>query len=133
MTIRLACAEDTIHVVRSLQNKKMSYNTPAHAKDDIANGYLYVMEDCGKIIASCAFFPSHRGYMAIKRLCIYNKKNKGKGIAKEFFAFFSSMPYPAFGCTPWNDNPAILHVVEKAGFKYQYTFNEKYCFYLLTK
>ena len=48
MTIRFAKREDTIHIIRAIQNKRMDYNTPAQAKEDVKLGRLVVVEENGK-------------------------------------------------------------------------------------
>ena len=131
MTIRFANNADTIHVVRSLQNKGMDYNTPAQAKNDITCGRLLVVEENGKLLGSCALVKKpHRGYTAITRVCVYSKKSCGKGIAQMMVNYVCSLGLGALGATPWNDNPAMCHVFEKAGFVYQYTFKKNYEFFL---
>ena len=54
MTIRKATNEDLLHVVRSLQNKKISYNSTKQAKADLAAGNLYIAE-----------LPLERGFLRI--------------------------------------------------------------------
>ena len=130
MIIRKATSADTIHIIRSLQNKKIHYNTPAHAKEDVNNDCLYILEHENKIIAQCALiYDAERKYYAMKRLCVYNKKNLGKGIAQMFISYFEHLGVPALGVTPWEENKAMIHILEKNGFIYQYTFLENYLFY----
>lgn len=129
MEIRFATAADTIHVMRSLQNKHIDYNTPAQAKNDIALGRLIVAVDGNKIVGSIAIVPEEEyQYTAIKRMCVYNKKYRGRGIAKALMEYVCALDLGTIGATPW-DNPATIHLLEKFGFKYQYTFMEHYNFY----
>lgn len=133
MNIRIATSADYIHICRSLQNKGIDYITTKQAKNDIDNNRLYIIENNGKIISQCALVPEpNYNYTAIKRMCVYNKKNAGCGIANAFVNYFVSNFYDNLGCTPWEDNGAMRHILEKHGFVYQYTFLENYCFYLLT-
>lgn len=130
MIVRFASNEDTLSVIRSIQNKRMNYNTTAQAKQDISLGRLVVVEENGKLLGSCAIVKeTNRGYTAIKRVCVYSKKSRGKGVAQALIAFVCSLGLGTLGATPWNDNPAMCHIFKKFGFKYQYTFLENYDFY----
>ena len=131
MTIRFATANDKIHIIRSLQNKKIEYNTTAQAKTDIENGRLLIAVIDNKIVGSLAIVPEPSySYTALKRLCVYNKKYRGKGIANQLIATASTFVSGPVGATPWANNPATIHLFEKNGFTYQYTFLENYNFYL---
>ena len=131
MYIRKATAQDQLSIIRSLQNKHIEYNTPSHIKTDIARGRLFVAIENNKIVAQCALVeePTYH-YTALKRLCIYNKKNYGKGIANQFIQFFIETTNCALGATPWTDNGAMAHLLTKYGFTHQYTFMGNYEFYL---
>ena len=130
MTIRFAKREDTIHIIRAIQNKRMDYNTPAQAREDVNLGRLVVVEENGKLLGSCAIVKDElRGYTAIKRVCVYSKKSRGKGVAQSLVGFVCSLGLGALGATPWNDNPAMCHIFQKFGFEYQYTFLKYYDFY----
>lgn len=130
MVIRLATKADYKGVACSLRNKKIEYITPFHAKNDIENQRLFVMEEEGKVIAQCALvYEAVYNYYAIKRLVVYNKKNCGRGIAEKFITFFCEKDIPALGCTPWKDNIVMKKLLERNGFVYQYTFMENYQFY----
>lgn len=131
MKIRLANSADYKRIATALRNKHIDYITPAHAREDIANHRLYVVEEDGMIIAQCALVeePAHH-YHAIKRLVIYNRKNCGRGIAQRFIRYFCTMNLPALGCTPWSDNKVMCRLLVKNGFTYQYTFLNNYEFYL---
>ena len=130
MEIRLATNNDTIHIIRAIQNKHMDYNTTAGVKNDIALARLYVAVDGDKILGSIAVvYKAHRGYYAIMRCCVYSKKSKGKGVASALIDFVLALNLGDYGVTPWNDNPVMCHIVEKRGFVYQYTFNTNYNFY----
>lgn len=130
MIVRLANKSDYRGVARSLANKNISYISSIHAKNDIENNRLFVMEENGKAIAQCALvYEPLYNYYAIKRLVVYNKKNCGRGIAQQFISFFCAMDLPALGCTPWADNVAMKKLLERNGFVYQYTFMDNYQFY----
>ena len=133
MIIRYATTADKIHIIRSLQNKKIAYNTTAQAKEDIEKGRLLIAIINEKIVGSLAIVPepAHR-YTALKRLCVYNKKYRGRGIANELITTASALISGPVGATPWANNPATIHLFEKNGFTYQYTFLENYKFYLKT-
>lgn len=131
MEIRKATAQDRISIIRSLQNKGIEYNTTAHAKEDIQKGRMFLAIENGKIVAQCCLVEEPLfHYTAIKKLCVYNKKNEGKGIAGAFVRYFATTFEGALGCTPWTDNGAMRHLLEKNGFAHQYTFLENYEFYL---
>ena len=130
MIVRYATKEDTLHVVRALQNKKMEYNTTADAKNDIALNRLVVAVENGKILGSVAIvYKAHRGYYAIMRGCVYSKRSKGKGVMSALIDFVLALNLGTYGATPWNDNPAMIHIFVKRGFEYQYTFKKNYDFY----
>lgn len=131
MTIRFANKNDTIRIIRSIQNKHMDYNTPAHVKADIAAGRLVVIEENGKLLGSCAIVKEEAwDYTAIKRVCVYSSKSRGKGVAQNLIGFVCSLGLGTLGATPWNDNPTMCHIFQKFGFEYQYTFQQYYEFYL---
>lgn len=130
MIVRWANENDTIRIIRAIQNKKMDWNTSANVREDIKNHNLIVAEDNGKLLGSVALkYKPHRGYYSFLRMCIYSKKSTGKGVASALIDFALALGYKCYGGTPWNDNPAMIHIFEKRGFKYQYTFKEKYNFY----
>ena len=130
MIIRYATEKDTVRIIRAIQNKHMDYNTTADVREDVKNGYLFVAEENNKLLGSAAvFYKSHRSYYAITRVCVYSKKSCGKGVASALVKYILSLGLGAYGATPWDDNPAMRHIFEKYGFKYQYTFKEHYCFY----
>ena len=129
--IRQATQTDYIHIVRAIQNKHISFITPAHIKEDIKNNRQYVLAENNHIIGiiSLVYDPIYK-YYAIKRLCILNKKNNGKGYGKMLLSYLATLPLNNIGCTPWIDNYKMKHLLETLGFKLQYIFDEKWCFYL---
>lgn len=130
MTIRFAEQADAIHIIRAIQNKHMDYNTTADVKNDIALGRLLVAVDGGKRLGSLAIvYKPHRGYYALMRGCVYSKQSRGKGVMTALIKYAISLNLGDLGGTPWNTNPAIIHIFQKCGFQYQYTFNKFYDFY----
>ena len=130
MTIRYALPSDTLHIIRAIQNKKMDYNTAQDVKVDVAAHRLVVAVEGDKILGSVAIvYKPHRGYFAIMRMCVYSKTSKGKGVASALIDFVLALELGEYGATPWSDNPAMIHILVKRGFVYQYTFNENYNYY----
>ena len=130
MEIRRAINADYIKIVRAIQNKHIEYITPAHVKEDIALGRQFVMMDGEKVIAILSLvYDADYGYFAMKRLCVLNKKNNGKGYAQMMLRVVSGQANGKVGCTPWIDNGAMRHTLEKLGFTLEYVFSEKWCFY----
>ena len=130
MEIRRAVNADYIKIVRAIQNKHIDYITPAHVREDIALGRQFVMIDNEKVIAILSLvYDADYGYFAMKRLCVTNKKNKGKGYAQMMLSAVSGQASGKVGCTPWADNGAMRHTLEKLGFSLEYIFSEKWCFY----
>ena len=130
MTIRHATAADLKSITCALRNKKINYNTPAHAREDVRQDRLFVIENNGALIAQCAlvFDDVRQGYY-MKRLCVYNSKRACKGVAQMFIDFFFSLGIASLAVTPWDDNKAMIHILEKNGFEFQYRFLEKYLYY----
>lgn len=130
MEIRYATPQDTIRIIRAIQNKHMDYNTPADVRADVEAGQLLVAEENGKLLGSVAvFYKPHRGYHAITRMCIYSKRSTGKGVASALIDYILTLGYDTLGATPWEENVAMCHIFEKRGFIFQYQFLEKYKFY----
>lgn len=130
MMIRQATTNDTIHVVRSLQNKRIEYATTAMAKADISNSRMYLLEEDGKIVAMCSVvYDNHYDYYAIKRVVVFNKKNCGKGYASSLISYVSSLGFSSIGCTPWIDNISMQKLLIKLGFHFEYLFNNCWTFY----
>ena len=92
--------------------------------------YDYVIIENEKPIAQCALVAETAyNYTAMKRMVIYRKENRGRGLADMLIEHFSSMNL-TIGATPWTENERIKHILRKHGFEYQYTFSEKYEFFL---
>ena len=130
MEIRKATQQDLIRVIRSIQNKHIDYITPAHVREDIRAERLFVMVDNSKVIAILSLvWDAEHNYFAMKRLCVPNKKNNGKGYAQLMLRHVSAQATGKVGCTPWADNAAMRHTLEKLGFQLEYIFEKKWCFY----
>lgn len=130
MEIRKATQADLIHIIRAIQNKRIGYITPAHAREDVKSGRQFIMVENGKVVAILSLvYDQEHGYFAMKRLLIPNRKNCGKGYAQEMIRFVSAQAQGKVGCTPWADNHAMRHTLEKLGFSLEYIFSEKWCFY----
>lgn len=135
MIIRKATTADIKKVTMSLRNRNIAYNTPAQAKTDIINGYMFVIEsDDGRIIGSMCLVPEpHHGYSAVKRGCIYNRKNNGKGYARMLMEYIIEHSEGTLGCTPWAENKAVLHILATHGFEYRKTVCENYLVHVLER
>ena len=130
MTIRFATTADAIRIILAIQNKRMDYNTPQDVREDVNAGRLIVAEENGKLLGSVAIvYKAHRGYYAIMRMCVYAKTSTGKGVASALVDYVLALGLGTYGATPWNDNPAMIHIFVKRGFEYQYTFKKNYDFY----
>ena len=130
MIIRFANENDKLSAIRSLQKNQTSYNTVAQLKEDILLNRLIIVENNGKLLAKCAIVEEPLyNYIAIKRLCVFSKKSKGKGIANAIIKYIISLNLGVLGVTPWADNEITKHILEKNGFRFQYTFLDNYCFY----
>jgi RimJ/RimL family protein N-acetyltransferase len=133
MLLRLATMTDFNFIKSALLALDIPYINPLHAINDIRKQRMYILEENGKIIAQCSLVPEEKyNYIAIKRLVVYPSANRHRGIGQIFLDHFISLGLPALGCTPWSDNAPMLHLLIKNGFKWQYTFLDKYEFFLLT-
>ena len=131
MTIRKSTKEDYISIVRSIQNKGLDYITPALIKKDIELGRQYVMtNDRNKIVAMLSLVEEpNYNYFSMKRMCVPNKKNRGRGYAKMMLDYVSQQTTKKVGCTPWTDNKPMRKMLVDAGFTLEYIFNGHWCFY----
>lgn len=127
-------------ICRSIQNAHIDYITPRHIKEDIEAKRLHAIIKDNKIVAFAAivFCEEYNNY-AIKRLCVPNKKNRGKGYAKTLLrhcinyykTFLQSDKYPLV-CTPWENNTPMQVMLKNDGFQYVNTFNTHWTLYKLT-
>ena len=131
MRIRVATKEDYLWIARVIGKKNLSYCTANQIRDDFTWNRLYCVYEGEKVLATFSLVYDWRfEYLAIKRLCVLNKKNEGKGIAR--FAVHSILKYISgtkVGATPWENNTALRHILETEGFKMEYKFNGHWCFY----
>ena len=134
--IRQATESDYIRLLRSIQcvNKEVPYITKQYLKNDIANGNCYVKVEKEKFVAICSLvYDSKREMYYGKRLTIPNKKNRGKGYAREMLEFLQNIVPDNLAITPWNDNFVIINLLIKLGFKFEYQFLDNYMLYLYRK
>lgn len=128
--IRQAKQKDYRRLVNSINSgKKVDYITATQLKQDLKNQELFVLEDCGKLVAIFSIvydnqFKSHY----IKRLKVLNRKNLGKGYASRIIEYVSRLPHKV-SATPWEDNQAVRHLLEKFGFELVKKFNQVWCLY----
>ena len=129
MIVRFATDSDKLRAIRSLQRNQTFYNTTKQMKEDIACGRLLVVEDKGKLLGSCALVKENSyGYTAIKRLMVYSKRSRRKGVATALISYACSLGLGTIGATPWENNLQARSFFEKMGFEFQYQFG-KYCYY----
>lgn len=130
MIITKAVEADYIHIMRAMQNKHIEYISIQQIRMDIYSSHMYKCVKDGKIVAiiSVVWDKTYK-YYAMKRLCILQKKNKGKGITELLIDYITERYLGKIGCTPWVDNSAMRHILEKKGFALEYIFDEKWCFY----
>ena len=133
MELRKAKTPDEMQKIeRAVALKNLPYCTTAQvATDHYEYDRLYVVAEGEKILAILSLVPEQEyGYTAIKRLCILNKKNRGKGIARFALHEIQKVVHGRIGGTPWADNAATRHLFETEGFHLEYIFDEKWCFYV---
>lgn len=123
--------EEMQKIERAVALKKLPYCTTAQvATDHYVYDRLYVVAEGEKILAILSLVEEKEyNYTAIKRLCILNKKNRGKGIARFALHEIQKVVSGRIGATPWTDNAPVRHILETEGFVLQYVFNERWCFY----
>lgn len=131
MELRKANRYDFIKVNNAVARKNITFCQTYHIYSDYNKEQLYVVAEGSKVFATISLVkePSY-GYTAIKRLCILNKKNQGKGIARFAIREIQRLVKGRIGATPWEDNIPVRHLFESEGFVLQYVFNEKWCFYM---
>lgn len=134
--IRKATQADYNRLVRSIQTvtKHSPYITTKQLKEDIEQGTCYLKEEKGKFVAVCSLVYDEKYKMFYcKRLSIPNKKNRGKGYAKEMISFFQSLVPESLAATPWRENATMQKMLENLKFSFQYTFQEEYLLYVYKK
>jgi len=130
MELVRASAKDWIKVNNAVCRKHLEFCTPAHISSDFEQERLYVVKEGEKVLASVSVVEEPEfEYTAIKRMCILNKKNYGKGIARFATHEIQKLMHGKIGATPWEDNYTVRHILEAEGFKLEYQFNGHWCFY----
>lgn len=131
MELKKADTMDWVRIHNALCRKQIPFCTPSQVFHDFEQGRLYAVVEDGKVLATVSLVeePLYK-YIAVKRLCILNKKNCGKGIARFALHAIQGQVSGRIGATPWEDNHAVRHILESEGFVLQYVFSEKWCFYM---
>ena len=134
MRVRVATKEDYLRIARAIGKKNLPYCTANQIKDDFFWSRLFCIYEEDKVLATFSLIPDFQyDYLAIKRLCILNKKNYGKGIARFALREVQRLVSGRIGATPWEDNIAMRKVLESEGFRLEYKFNGHWCFYMKEK
>lgn len=130
MELRKANELDFVRIHSAVCRKNLSYCTHYHVAEDYMHDRLYAVIEGNKVLATVSLVeePDYR-YTAVKRLCILNKKNCGKGIARFALHEIQKKVKGKIGATPWEDNIAVRHILEAEDFKMEYKFNGHWCFY----
>ena len=131
MELRKADTMDWVKVFNAVCRKHIDYITPNQTAEDFLAKRLYVVAEGSKVYATVSLVeePSY-GYTAVKRLCILNKRNCGKGLARFALRELQKKVNGRLGATPWTDNIAMRNLLESEGLAVQYVFNEVWCFYM---
>jgi hypothetical protein len=131
MELRKATRKDLMKVCRAIGYKtNLPYIRVEDALSDFLHERMYVVAEEEKVFATVSLVPEpDYGYTAIKRLCILNKKNQGKGIARFAIREIQKVMTGKIGATPWEDNYSMRHILESEGFKLEYKFTGNWCFY----
>lgn len=133
MEVRKATQADYKSLAMSVRNKHIDYITLAHLREDLAAGNLWVGVSANKIICICSIiWNEKRDFYCLKRLTILNRKNAGKGYAKQFLRAVLANYNGTISVTPWIDNVKMRKLLESLGFKFSYIFNDIWCCFLLT-
>ena len=131
MELRKATTMDWVRVFNALCRKDIPFCTPTQVFIDFQNEREYVVAEGDKVLATISIVEEPEyGYTALKRMCILNKKNQGKGIARFALQEVQKVVHGRIGGTPWIDNAKARHLFETEGFHLEYIFNEKWCFYV---
>lgn len=130
MELRKANKYDFIKINNAVSKKNIPFCRSEQICSDFVRERLYAIVEGDKVLATLSVVeePSYR-YTAIKRLCILNKKNQGKGIARFAIHEIQKIITGRIGATPWEDNCAMRHILEAEGFKMEYKFAGNWCFY----
>jgi len=130
MELRKANELDFARIHSAVCRKNLSYCKHYHIAEDWYKDRLYAVVDGDRVLATLSLVEEPEyGYTAIKRLCILNKKNCGKGIARFALRSVQGLVSGRIGATPWEDNIAMRKLLESEGFELVYKFCENWCFY----
>ena len=131
MELRKANKHDFIKINNAVSKKNIPFCRSEQICSDFVRERLYAVVEEDRVLATLSVIeePSY-GYMAIKRLCILNKKNQGKGIARFAIHEIQKIVTGRIGATPWNDNDKMRYLLESECFHLEYIFAEKWCFYV---
>ena len=122
---------DWVRINNAVCRKHIDFCTPTQIWDDFKEGRLYAVKEGDKVLATVSLVEEQEyGYTAVKRLCILNKKNCGKGIARFTLHEIQKQVQGRIGATPWDTNNKMRHLLESEGFKLAYVFDDKWCFYV---
>ena len=128
--IRIATYEDYKRVVQSLNSgSKLDYITSRQARQDFEQASLYIVESNQKVMAIFSLvYDEERKIDYLKRLKVLNKRNLGLGFGTMIVEYVSQLNQK-IAVTPWIDNKRMRNLLERNGFKMEYIFNEKWCYY----
>ena len=130
MEFRRATHSDLMKIIRAIGHKDLSYITKGQENLDYNKKQLYVVAEGDKVLACASLvWESEYEYFAVKRLCILNKRNCGRGIARFALRELQKVVCGRIGATPWIDNIAMRKLLESEGFKLEYKFNGIWCYY----
>lgn len=137
-TVRYADNYDRVSIIRSSQTKQVDYMTTNKLLDDIAKRRLIIAVDNHKNkivgwVALDGWTYEARGYFAIQRMMVPNKKYRRQGIADFMLKWIvKENPKLILGATPWVDNAAMRSILEKNGFTLRYRFgnDDMWCCYI---
>lgn len=129
MMIRKSTIADMNAIMSAVIAKQIAYITADHVVADIENARQFVMIENGEPIAIVSIVhDTDFNYYTMKRLCVLNQSYHG--VAYQMINHVAEQMHgEKIGCTPWEDNLAMKHILEKLGFTLEYKFAEKWCFY----
>lgn len=130
--IRKATIKDykRLSISLGLVKNKPSYITKELLKLDILQSECYVLEENKKLIGiGSIVFDYERDCYYIKRVMIFNKSYQGKGYGKQILKELSQLENK-IAVTPFKKNAKMRNIIKSLGFKFQYSFNENFLFYL---
>lgn len=129
MVIRRAENSD-FPAINLILKSEIDYITPYHIRKDIQEKRLFIGIENENVIAILSLVPEMEyNYIAMKRLLVAEGYH-GKGYAQQMIDYASKQVIGKVGCTPWVNNAAMCHMMEKLNFHLEYIFNEKWCYYV---